>query len=68
MRYVYCAILVISLCCNCCASLYSLILLILVSGLVRVAWLVLLFEFFSLSNGNGFGLSVCVKISTVGTE
>ena len=53
--------LFISLCFNAYVSLYSLLPLILLN---RVAWLVLLFEFFSLINGNGFGLSVCVKIST----
>ena len=47
-------------CFNACVSLYSLVSLI----LDRVAWLVLLFGFFSLSNCNGFGLSVRVKIST----
>jgi len=48
-------------CFNTCVSLYSLVSLILLN---RVTWLVLLFEFFSLSNGNGLGLSVRVKIST----
>ena len=48
-------------CFSACVSLYSLVSLILLN---RVAWLVLLFEFFSLSDGNGFGLSVRVKIST----
>ena len=43
-----------------CVSLYSLVLLMLFS---RVAWLVLLFESVSDSNGR-FGLSVRVKIST----
>ena len=48
-------------CFNTCVSLYSLVLLILLN---RVALLVLLFEFFSLSNDNGLGLSVRVKILT----
>ena len=52
--------LFISLCFIACVSLYSLVSLILLN---RVAWLVLLFEL-SVSNGNGFGLSVCVRIST----
>ena len=52
--------LLISLCFNACVSLYSLISLILLN---RVTWLVLLFEF-SLFNGNSFGMSVRVKIST----
>ena len=52
--------LCISLYFSACVSLYSLVLLILLN---RVAWLVLLFEY-SLCNGNGFGLSVRVKIST----
>ena len=52
--------LFISLCFNACVSLYSLVSLILLN---RVAWLVLLFEL-SLCNGNGFGLSARVKIST----
>ena len=56
--------LCISLCFNACVSLYSLVLLILLN---RVAWLVLLFEL-SLCNGNGFGLSVRVKISTMAKD
>ena len=52
----------ISLCFNACVSLYSLVSLILLNRVV--AWLVLLFEFFSLSKGNGLGLSVRVKILT----
>ena len=56
--------LFISLCFNACGSLYSLISLILLN---RVAWLVLLFEF-SVSNSNGFGQSVRVKISTKTSE
>ena len=59
---VYYISLFISLCFNACFSLYSRLSLILLN---RVAWLVLLFGFFSLSNGNGFGLSVRVKISTI---
>ena len=55
--------LFISLCFNACVSLYSLVLLTLLN---RVAWPVLLFEFFSLSNGNRLGLSVRVKIVTRG--
>ena len=57
--------LFISLCFNACVSLYSLVSLILV---YQVAWLVLLFEFFSDSNGNGFGLSVRVKMLTHGRK
>ena len=53
--------LFIRCCFNACVSLYSRVLLILLN---RVTWLVLLFGFFSLSNSNGFGLSVHVKIST----
>ena len=52
-------------CFNACVSLYSLVSLILLN---RVAWLVLLFEFFFLSNGNGLGLSIRVKISTIQTS
>ena len=52
--------LFISLCLNACVSLYSLIPLILLN---RVVWFILLFEL-SLCNGNGFGLSVRVKLST----
>ena len=62
---VYCTILFIILCCNACVSLYSRVSLILLNGFDRVAWLVLLFE--SVSDSNGFGLSVRVKISTVTT-
>ena len=54
----------ISLCFNACVSLYSLVSLILLNGVVRVAWLVLLFESVSASNGRFAGLSVRVKIST----
>ena len=55
--------LFISLCFNACVSLYSLVLLIILNEFDRVAWLVLLFE--SVSDSNGcFGLSVRVKIST----
>ena len=50
---------------NAYVSLYSRVSLILLN---RVAWLVLLFGFFSLSNGNGFDLSVRVKISTCLTQ
>ena len=51
-------------CFSACVSLYSLVSLILLNGVNRVAWLVLLFE--SVSNSNGrFGLSVRVKISTI---
>ena len=60
---VYCTSLFISLCCNACVSLYSCVLLILLNGFDRVAWLVLLFESVSDSNGR-FSLLVHVKIST----
>ena len=53
--------LFIRCCFNACVSLYSLVSLILLN---RVPWLVLLFGFFSLSNGKGIALSVRVKIST----
>ena len=59
---VYCTILFISLCCSACVSLCSCESLIFLNGFDRVAWLVLLFE--SVSDSNGFGLSVRVRIST----
>ena len=58
-------------CFNACVSLYSFVSLIILNGFDRVTWLVLLFELVRCTgrcNGNCFGLSVRVRISTVADE